>query len=50
MIKHLNIIFVLTLSLSALDTAYFDKVTQEMEKDNQTPAPSDQLWPSRHFP
>jgi Bax protein len=34
MIKHLNIIFILTLSLSALDNAYFDMVTQEMEKDN----------------
>ncbi|HIP51366.1 MAG TPA: hypothetical protein EYG94_04675, partial [Campylobacterales bacterium] len=34
MIKHLNIILLLTLSLSALDNAYFDMVTQEMKKDN----------------
>ena len=34
MIKHLSIIFISTLSLSALDNAYFDTVTQEMKKDN----------------
>ena len=34
MIKHLNVIFILTLSLSALDNAYLDMIEQEMEKDN----------------
>ena len=34
MIKHLNTILILTLSLSAFDNAYFDKVAKEMEKNN----------------
>ena len=34
MIKHLNTLFVLSISLSALDNAYIDIVTQEMEKEN----------------
>lgn len=34
MIKHLNIIFILTLSLSAFDNAYLDKVEEEISKNN----------------
>jgi len=34
MIKHLSTFFVLTLSLSALDDAYLEMITQEMEKDS----------------
>jgi len=34
MIKHLNIFFLLTLSLSALDNAYLELMTKEVNKDN----------------
>jgi len=34
MIKHLNIFFLLTLSLSALDNAYLEKMIQEVKKEN----------------
>ena len=34
MIKHLNIFLILTLSLSALDNAYMDTVSEEMGKNN----------------
>jgi len=34
MIKHLNIFFLLTLSLSALDNAYLEKMIQEIKKEN----------------
>jgi len=47
MIKHLNIFFLLTLSLSALDNAYLEKMIQEVKKENVQTVTSNLPKPKR---